>query len=144
MKISDILAAQLNEVQPSKEARVQEEFRFTLSKLDDSGLVERLSGLIDDITVQGKKLADHMDIKDMKKYRSLVSDFINEVVTHSHKFSRENFLDRRGRHRVYSIIKLVNKDLDDLAQQLISNEKDHLKILDKVDGIRGMLLDIFI
>ncbi len=133
---------QIQEVTAPKEKKVEGDFSFTLNKLDAEGLQERLGKLINEITVQGKKLADHMDVKDMKQYRRLVSDFINEVVSHSHKFSRENFLDRRGRHRVYGIVKLVNKDLDDLAQELIKKEKDHLKILGNVDEIRGLLLDI--
>lgn len=78
----------------------------------------------------------------MKKYRSLVKEFMNEVVTHSHEFSRENFLDRRGRHRVYGIVRLVDKNLDDLARELVKDEKDNLTILNKVGEIQGLLLDI--
>lgn len=78
----------------------------------------------------------------MKKYRSLVKEFMNEVVTHSHEFSRENFLDRRGRHRVYGIVRLVDKNLDDLAKELVKDEKDNLTILNKVGEIQGLLLDI--
>ena len=55
---------------------------------------------------------------------------------------RENFLDKRGRHRVYGIVKLVNQNLDELAIELIKDEKDHLEILNKIDEIRGLLLDI--
>lgn len=142
MKVQDVQAAQIQEVTQKKEQTLDDEFEFTLKKVDDEGFQERLNQLISDITVQGKKLADHMDVRDMKQYRSLVTDFMNEVVSRSHKFSRENFLDKRGRHRVYGIVKLVNKDLDDLAQELIKKEKDHLTILSKVDEIRGLLLDI--
>jgi len=78
----------------------------------------------------------------MKKYRSLVKEFMNEVVNRSHKFSRENFLDRRGRHRVYGIVRLVDKNLDELAEELVKDEKDHINILNKVDEIRGLLIDI--
>ncbi len=118
-------------------------FKFTLaSAIDDAELKEKLSGLMDEITAQGKKISEHMDIRDMKKYRGLVKDFLNEIVNRSHKFSRENFLDRRGRHRVYGMVKLVDKNLDDLAGELVKDEKDHLAILGKVDEIRGLLLDI--
>ena len=78
----------------------------------------------------------------MKRYRKLIQEFMNEIVNRSHKFSRENFLDRRGRHRVYGMIKRVNAALDELAQELMKDEKDHLVILDKIDEIRGLLLDI--
>ena len=60
------------------------------------------------------------------------------------EFSRENFLDRRGRHRVYGIVKLVDKNLDDLARELVKDEKDNMEILNKVGEIKGLLLDISI
>ncbi len=144
LKISEILSAKFQEAQSVKEKQSQVDFSFTLSKVGEEGLALRLSGLIDDITLQGKKIAEHMDLRDVREYRSLISEFINEVVTNSHKFSRENFLDKRGRHRVYGIVKLVNKNIDELAQELLKNEKDHIKILDKTDEIRGLLLDILV
>lgn len=123
--------------------KVGEEFKFTLtSAIEDADLQQQLERMLKDITKQGELIARHMDIRDMKKYRELVKDFLNEVVNRSHKFSRENFLDRRGRHRVYGIVKLVNKNLDDLAGELVKDEKDHLTILSKVGEIRGLLLDV--
>lgn len=120
-----------------------EDFRFTLmSSIEDAGLKERLSLMMEEITMQGKKLGKRMDVRDMKHYRRLIKDFMNEIVNRSHKFSRENFLDRRGRHRVYGMIKRVDAALDELAEELIKDEKDALAILDKVDEIRGLLLDI--
>ena len=32
-----------------------------------------------EITEQGEKIAKHMDIRDMKKYRELVKGFLNEL-----------------------------------------------------------------
>ena len=97
---------------------------------------------MEDINEQGEKIARHMDIKDMRRYRELVKGFLNEVVSRSHEFSRENFLDRRGRHRVYGIVKLVDKNLDDLAGELVKDEKDHIAIVSRIDDIRGLLLDV--
>ena len=122
-----------------------EDFKFTLmSSIEEAGLSERLSVMMQEITMQGEKLGKHMDVRDMKHYRRLIQEFMNEIVNRSHKFSRENFLDRRGRHRVYGMIKRVNVVLDELAGELIKEEKDTLAILSKVDEIRGLLLDIIV
>lgn len=119
-------------------------FKFILSShVEDAQLQQRLMGMMEEITMQGDKLKKKMDIRDMKHYRSLVKDFMNEVVNRSHEFSRENFLDRRGRHRVYGIIRRVDEALDELAQELVKEERDALAILERVDEIRGLLLDIF-
>ena len=113
-------------------------FKFTLaSAITDAELQAKVDSLLSDITFQ-----EHMDIRDMKKYRGLIRDFMNEVVYRSHKFSRENFLDRKGRHRVYGLIRLIDANLDELAQELVKDEKDHITILSKIGEIQGLLLDI--
>lgn len=118
-------------------------FKFTLiSNIEEQNLQARLNFMMQEITQHGNKLAKHMDIRDMKTYRQLIKEFMNEVVNRSHKFSRENFLDKRGRHRVYGMVKLIDKTLDELATELIKDEKDHITILSKIDEIRGLLLDI--
>lgn len=143
MRIDELLKSVAAETKKAPEVQQDgKDFSFTLQKVDQDGLKERLGGLLEDITARGKRLAEHMDIRDMKQYRASIKEFLNEVVNNSHEFSRENFLDRRGRHRVYGIVKLVDKNLDDLAQELMSNEKNSLNILERVDEIRGLLLDI--
>lgn len=119
-------------------------FKFMLaSNIEEKDLQVRLTAMMEEITRQGDKLSKHMDVRDMKRYRGLIKSFLNEIVTRSHEFSRENFLDKRGRHRVYGIIKLVDENLDELAKELIKDEKDHMAILSKIGEIRGLLLDIF-
>lgn len=144
----DIKINQLQQTVPTEQkqavAPTDGDFKFMLaSNIEESELQNKLSSLMEEITVQGERLAKKRDVKDMKHYRGLVKEFLNEVVTHSHAFSRENFLDRRGRHRVYGIIRLVDENLDQLAQELMKDEKDNLSILDKIGEIRGLLLDIF-
>jgi hypothetical protein len=145
MEIKVNETAPVNQAAPVKQADNGDgSFKFTLSSaVEEAALQEKLNGLLEDITKQGKVIAQHMDIRDMKKYRGLVKDFMNEIVSHSHKFSRENFLDRKGRHRVYGIIRLIDENLDELAQELMRDEKDHIGILNRIGEIRGLLLDIF-
>ncbi|MBO4376014.1 MAG: YaaR family protein [Lachnospiraceae bacterium] len=123
---------------------VDDSFKFTLSsRISETELQEKLVSLMNEITEQGAKIAKKKDIRDMKHYRGLIKEFLNEIVSRSHNFSRENFLDKRGRHRVYGIIRLVDENLDKLAQELCKDEKDNISILGTIGEIRGLLLDIF-
>lgn len=143
MQVDRVKMPELKNLKPIEEKKVEEDFKFTLlSKIGEGELQDKLGIMVEEISKQGDKIAEHMDIRDMKQYRTLISEFMNEVVTHSHEFTRENFLDKRGRHRVYGIIKQVNKTVDELAQELLKGEKDHLSILRKVDEIKGLILDI--
>lgn len=143
IKVNDVSKIQQVEEPTKSVDSGDDSFKFTLIRnIEEKDLQEKLNSMMEEITVQGDKISKHMDIKDMKKYRELVKGFLSEVVSRSHEFSRENFLDRRGRHRVYGIVRLVDKNLDDLAGELVKDEKDHLAIISKIDDIRGLLLDI--
>ena len=118
-------------------------FKFVLaSNIEEKDLQAKISTMMNEITEFGKKITKKSDIRDMKHYRSLIKGFLNEIVYRSHSFSRENYLDRKGRHRVYGIIRIIDKNLDELAQELLKDEKDNIKILNLVGDIEGMLLDI--
>ena len=94
MEIKVNEATPVTQTQATSEVKAKDDaFKFTLaSEIEDHELQEKLKSLMGDIEAQGNRLAEHMDIRDMKKYRTLVKEFVNEVVNRSHKFSRENFL----------------------------------------------------
>lgn len=118
-------------------------FKFTLtSAVEDADLAKKLENMLKDISFQGNLIAKRHDISEMKKYRQQIKEFLNEVVNRSHKFSREGFLDRKGRHRVYGIIRLIDNNLDELAKLLMEDEKNHINILDTIGEIEGLLIDI--
>lgn len=143
IKVDQVQSAQT--VQPAREtAPVDGSFKFTLaSHVAEAELQARLQSLMEEITMQGERLYKRRDVRDMKRYRSLIKEFMGEVVSRSHSFARENFLDKRGRHRVYGIIRLIDENLDELAKELVKDEEDNLTILNKIGEIRGLLLDIF-
>lgn len=143
MRISEILTNPNPEVNRPAQSG-DNAFKFMLvSNIKEQELQQKIGGLMAQINEQGKKIAKKKDIRDMRRYRELVKDLLNEIVYHSHEFTRENFLDKRGRHRVYGIIRLVDKNLDDLATELMKDEKDNISILSKIGEIEGLLLDIF-
>jgi hypothetical protein len=144
LKIDNVTPVANAETKTEAKKPVSGDFEFTLKRLGDEGLAQRLEKLMTDITAQGDKLTRHMDIKDMRMYRAMITEFINEIVTNAYRFSRENYLNRRGIHVVYSVVRLINKDLDDLAQELLKDEKNHLAILEKTGEIQGLLLDLLI
>ena len=117
-------------------------FLETVKNAEERDVVERLRLKAGEIAAQGEKLADKVDIKELRAYKKLIADFMDEAVGNSRKFSKQSFLDRRGRHKVYAVIKKVNDELDELTREVLSEEKDRLKILKRLDDIKGLILDI--
>ena len=69
IKINPLILPQTTEVE--KTAKTDDgQFKFTLIKnIEDNSLAERLNSMMNSITMEGKKLKKHMDIRDMKHYR---------------------------------------------------------------------------
>ena len=144
LKISELTPLTKTDMKITADKPISEEFGFILKRLGDEGLSERIGQLVTDIAEQGDKIAKRMDIREMRVYRALISEFINEIVTHSYKFTRENIINRRGQHKPYCMVRLINKELDDLAQELLKDEKNHIAILEKTGQIQGMILDMLV
>jgi uncharacterized protein YaaR (DUF327 family) len=117
-------------------------FFGALQGAEDRNVVERLRKLAHEITAQGEKLAEKVDIRELHVYKKMIADFLDEAVGNSRKFSKQSFLDRKGRHKVYAVIKKVNEELDELTQDLLRGEKDRIRILTRIEDIKGLILDL--
>lgn len=148
MKIREGLnsSAKINEVSSSEQKKVAETnrnaFEGQLKRVEEHNVEERIKYLVDRITEQGEKLGKKVDVKELKIYKKLISDFLDETLNNSQKFSKESFIDRRGRHRVYATVKKINAELEELTKAVLSSEKDNLDILQRIEDIRGLVLDI--
>lgn len=150
MKISDVInhptaVANLS----SKDERRSEmnsnkaTFAEALQKKGETDLDTRLAKLMSDINLQGEQLGKNMDIKELKQYKRLIAEFMDEVVNSSLKYTKHNQFDRRGRHKVYAMVKKVNAKVEELSREFLKEEKDNIMILDSIGTIKGMLLDIY-
>lgn len=148
MKIQDVTsnaAVQGIAVSDKKLAGTKsQEFQNQLERASEQDLEDKLKFLVNKISEQGEKLSKRTDIRELKIYKKLIADFLNEAVSNSHKFNKRNFLDRRGRHRVFANVKKINEELDSLTKEVLESEKDNFKILKKLEDIRGLILDMLI
>lgn len=140
------LAAGKVEVEKKTEKKVNNSkgssFQSQYHKSLEETAQQKVERLLNEIDEQGKLLGSRVDIRDLKIYKQLISEFLYEAVNNTHVFNKESRLDRRGRHRVWAVVKKVNEELDMLTEEFLKDEKDHLKILKSMEDIRGLLLDI--
>jgi len=129
------------------EARSTEEvessaFRRTLTDMSKEMYTARLTEMKDEIDKQGKILSDRVDVREFEKYRRLIREFLDEIVSNGYTFSREDAYASRGRHRYIATVQVVDEKLDALGKEVIKEHSDQIEILNKIDDIRGLLLDL--
>ncbi|TCO76448.1 hypothetical protein EV214_10850 [Marinisporobacter balticus] len=132
-----------NLINPNKEM-LNNTFLEKFEKIKSDKVREHSQALFDKINEQSEKFGDKLYLKDLVEYKKLVREFLDVAINNSHAFSRDSFLDRRGRHRVLSQVKQVDRELASLTNAFLKEEADRIKVLKKIDDIRGLLMDIFI
>ncbi|MFZ5968949.1 MAG: YaaR family protein [Bacillota bacterium] len=120
-------------------ATFAEKFEMVKSK----EVKEHFQKKYDEIAEKAAQLGDKLYLKDLVEYKNLVKEFMDMAVKNSYAFSRDSFLDKRGRHRVLTQVKQVDRELAALTGEFLKDEVDRIKVLKKLDDIRGMLMDMF-
>jgi uncharacterized protein YaaR (DUF327 family) len=149
LKISDTLGntAGLAGLQVKDDTRIKSgrtgEFKNLLTRAEDGNYEQHLERLVQDIVKQGDILAKKIDIRELKVYKKLISEFLSLALGNSRKFSKKSILDRRGRHKVFAIVKNINNELDLLTQEVLQGEMDNIRLLQRLADIRGLILDLF-
>lgn len=121
---------------------IKDTFKTKLGELEQEEIRVKLETLYSDIEKQTSRLQDSLFIDDLIKYKKLVKEFLDISVNNSHIFFKENSLDRRGRHRVFSLVKKVDLELDQLTEDFLQIESNRIDILKRLDNISGILMDI--
>lgn len=121
---------------------IKDTFKTRLNNLEQEQIRDELKVLYGKIETSSTKLQNKLFLDDLIQYKKDIKEFLNIAVNNSHVFFKENSLDRRGRHRVYSLVKQVDQELDELAKDFIDIEENKLNILKRIDDIQGILLDI--
>lgn len=118
------------------------DFRNQLEKAEENSYEQRLKELLNEIANQGEKLGKKVDVRELMIYKKLITEFLDMVLGKSMKFSKQSLLDRRGRHKVFALIKKIDSDLELLTKDVMDGEKDNIRILQRMDDIRGLILDL--
>jgi hypothetical protein len=121
----------------------QQLFSAEMSKEADQQVRERLEELLGKIQQQGKRLGQTPTYSELKAYRELVKKFMSEAVSQMYDVESGSGWDRRGRQKTFILVRKVDETLESLTEDVKQGQERQLAILEKMDAIRGMLVDLY-
>jgi uncharacterized protein YaaR (DUF327 family) len=95
------------------------------------------------ISEQGKRLCCKMSFSELKKYKDLISGFLKKCLDSGISCKKEKMSSQYGRTKILTIAKKIDVKLLQLAEAVMSENTDAMRILSLVDEIRGLLLDLY-
>lgn len=103
---------------------------------------EQLSKMMQQISLQGDRLAKSMTVRELRQYKLLVKQFLEETARRGMNLRDTKGWDRRGRSKRYKLLEEIDKELLNLADEMLENEQGRIDILQKIGEIKGMLINL--
>lgn len=102
-----------------------------------------LEALLDDVYASGQELARNPSPENIVAYKKAVGRFIRQVVDGSVELAEtEGRLRKDMKKPKYALLHVVDEKLEKLGAYVLSNQRDRLEILRKVDELHGLLVDL--
>jgi uncharacterized protein YaaR (DUF327 family) len=107
--------------------------------LDDAHLEQAL----DNVFVLGDKLKKDITLSYLAEYKKAVKNFIEVIIKRAYGADRvKGRIDRQTMiQKEYNLIRVIDDNLDRLARAVLGEQRDVLFILERIDEIRGLIID---
>ncbi|MDR0540232.1 MAG: YaaR family protein [Spirochaetaceae bacterium] len=109
------------------------------SRLRELGRDEAVGVLLDEVHSAGNVLKERPFPDEIKRYKQAVRGFMRYVLKNSYEVDMH--INRAKQKKTVQII-VIDKKLEQLAAGILSGQITQLSLLERIDEIRGLLVDM--
>ncbi len=118
-------------------------FMTLLQGIEQQDLKERLDHLLDAIDVRAQLLKERLTEENLLAYQLIMGEFL-KVINKEYLKTRETMTrGQDGTLRILKIIDHIHGEMEELKSMVLDREVSQFKIMERLDRIRGLLLDIY-
>lgn len=121
----------------------QKPFADLLRQQDNEAGQGQLNKILEQIQLQGDRLAKSMTVRELRQYKLLIKRFLEETAKKGVGMRETRGWDRRGRTKRYKLLAEIDEALTTMADELLESEQGRIDILVKIGDIKGMLVNYF-
>jgi uncharacterized protein YaaR (DUF327 family) len=126
-----------------KTPAVRGDFHRALSFANESEVMARLDNLMALIEEKAKKLKSQLTVQNLSDYRHYVIQFL-KIFNEEFMKANQSVTWNRGSMKSYTSVGEIDNNLEELRDLFMEEQKDSMKIVEKIDAIRGLLMDLYI
>jgi uncharacterized protein YaaR (DUF327 family) len=135
-----LLKAKANENARRDSVPKSQSFSSSLDMANKDQTEHKLKDMLKNIEVAGKKLISTRSVEDAKEYKRKIQDYLSFIVKNIYVLKKEPGPFNYG---VHVRIEVINKKLDELTKDIIQAQLETIEIADKIEEIRGLLIDAY-
>lgn len=119
----------------------QKSFSDMMQHHEEKATQEQLQKMLQQIHAQADRLAKTMTVRELRLYKQLVKQFLEETARRGVHLKETKGWDRRGRSKRYKILDEIDKELLGMADSMLESEQGRIELLQKIGEIRGLLIN---
>ncbi len=98
--------------------------------------------LLDSVFEAGDRLKHQTDIASLRAYKETVRRFLSVIVRRSIDIEEQQSGASVAKRKRYALIRIIDDKLERLAAGMVSNQRNQLELLAKIDEINGLIVDL--
>lgn len=118
-------------------------FSDMMSQQEERATEEQLKRMLERIDRQAERLAKSMTVRELRQYKLMVKQFLEETARRGIRLKETKGWDRRGRAKRFKLLEEIDRHLVQMADDLLEHEQGRLEILAKIGEIKGLLINYF-
>ncbi len=104
---------------------------------------QELEQLMNDIKREGENLVDNKHIEVLISYKKKIKAFVSKAVDFAFEIQDKKGLTRFGRGKILKMVAQIDDAMVDLTEQFLKDERNRVKMLERVGELQGLLYNIY-
>ena len=146
MKIQEQMRPALNDTRPAAAERSGSQavsFQQIMSNRSKELKHVHLQGLLKEIEGQGLQLSERPNFHELKKFKGLVKQFMEEVTQKGVGLYQTDSWDPYGGSRTLKTVQVIDEKLVELTDSILKQQSDGLSVLERIGEIKGLLINLY-
>jgi uncharacterized protein len=101
-----------------------------------------LEEMLDAIHSVGERIRENASREAIDQYRTTVRAFMKYVLANALKLDVKSSSPNILRQKKFTLVKVIDQKLERLASDILTNQRDALETLARIDEINGLLVDL--
>ncbi|MCR4400222.1 MAG: YaaR family protein [Syntrophomonadaceae bacterium] len=108
----------------------------------EAGHRRQMEELLAAIDREREKLGVRITVQDLMYYRQLVREFLAEATERAYLLQQERSWTRQGAQSLLVSVQRVDQEVEELLQRVARQAGPPEEVLERLDKVRGMLVDL--
>lgn len=115
---------------------------FTETKKEVKGHESKVNGMIDDISKIKEMLDYELTPENLEQYKDALRSFLDYYTKNELKMEEYSLRDQKGYTKKLNVIKSINGKLNEMTENMLETNADHLSQLKRIGEIQGLLVNL--